>query len=458
MTTIRLNKKRQLTPVQGFAILLVTVACMVVIAKYAKACFFLSNADDANAVVRNNAMLSMQSLSKRFTKVPDGHEKTFIYDGKAISRPAVRALRSRGWRQVNDESEAHLIFYYATTPRLFPTLKRWQRFNHLPNSDYWNDKADFVRVFKAHEKETGVVPYFLPESYRLASRKERNAFKDRIIHGGGLNFPWVLKEPDVNKGKGIEMVAPNSKRLLEIANWDTKPEEEYLIQQYICNENTWKNRKYDVRMFWFVASIDPLVVLYQDGYTRIGNSEYREDNFNDTVSHLTTHTGLGEEGKATFQEFCDHITRHAASTQSHIRDPVQHVRNQFKESLAEFVDAFKDLSFSPTRDELTAENGFGFYGADFILDNDLDVWLIEPQKGCGMDEDYDFRIEMHARLFQGMVDTLEEVWQKQENGKPLLPLMNTGEWEVIYANGWKYSYEGYHRSKNKKSCIHSSVS
>jgi hypothetical protein len=115
------------------------------------------------------------------------------------------------------------------------------------------------------------------------------------------------------------------------------------------------------------------------------------------------------------------------------------------------------LSFSPTKEELTAENGFGFYGADFILDNDLDVWLIEPQKGCGMDEDYDFRIEMHDRLFRGMVDTLEEVWQKQESGKPILPLTNTGKWEVIYANGWKYTYKGYKRSKNKRTCIQPSV-
>jgi hypothetical protein len=425
-----------------------------VITKYAAACFSLSDDDDET---NRNSMLSMHHLSKRFAPVPDGHQKTFMYDGKAISRPAVRALRSRGWQLVDNEEEAHLIFYYGTTPRLFTTLKRWQRFNHLPNSDYWNDKAAFVEGFKAHEKETGVVPYFLPESYRLTSRKERNAFKERITHGGGRNYPWVLKKPDVNQGKGIEMVAPNSERLLDIANWNKK--HEYIIQQYICNENTWNHRKYDVRMFWFVASIDPLVVLYQDGYTRIGNAEYREDNFDNTVSHLTTHTGLGEEGKATFQEFSDHITRHAASVHlKSVRDPVQHVRNQFKEALADFVDAFKDLSFSPTNQELTAENGFGFYGADFILDNDLDVWLIEPQKGCGMDEDYDFRVEMHDRLFRGLVDTMQEVWQKQENGKPLLPLENTGDWDVIYANGWKYTYDGYQRSKNKKSCSNVAIS
>lgn len=59
---------------------------------------------------------------------------------------------------------------------------------------------------------------------------------------------------------------------------------------------------------------------------------------------------------------------------------------------------------------------------------------------------------MHDRMFRGMVSTLEEVWQKQEAGELLLPLENTGDWELIYANGWKYKYDGYKRSQNKAGC------
>jgi hypothetical protein len=60
--------------------------------------------------------------------------------------------------------------------------------------------------------------------------------------------------------------------------------------------------------------------------------------------------------------------------------------------LSELVAAFKELSFSPGPDENTSEHGLCFYGADFALENDLDVWLIlfESQKRCGMDEDYHF--------------------------------------------------------------------
>jgi hypothetical protein len=40
--------------------------------------------------------------------------------------------------------------------------------------------------------------------------------------------------------------------------------------------------------------------------------------------------------------------------------------------------------------------------------NDLDVWLIDPQMGCALDED----LSMHDQLFSGMVSTIEHIWRK----------------------------------------------
>lgn len=401
----------------------------------------------------------MVTEPEKFTKVPRGHEKTFWTDGAKITFPMTRALREHGWIKVNHWKDAQIVHLYSAKDHFFTDLKPWQRFCHVPRYWKWNHKDEILDGFKEYQAQTGSELYFLPESYRLTVSQDRKEFQENIKHKGGINHPWVLKKPRVNQGKGIEMIPPNSPRLLEVAEKDVAEEEEpdfgYIIQRYICNELTWNQRKYDVRMFWFVASLDPLVVLYHDGYVRIGNGEYTENNFDNTVSHLTTHTGLGEEGKASYEEFNQHILQHYKSSPQlrHIRDPVQHVKNQFKDTLAEFVDAFSEISLShPGEEDLVPENGFGFYGADFILDSDLDVWFIEPQKGCGLDEDYKMRVEMHDKLFGGMVDTLEEVWQKQEAGEPLLPLENTGGWEIIYGDGWRYRYEGYERSKDKAGC------
>jgi hypothetical protein len=67
--------------------------------------------------------------------------------------------------------------------------------------------------------------------------------------------------------------------------------------------------------------------------------------------------------------------------------------------------------------------------------------------------DYYFRLEMHASLFNGMVDVLEEVWKKQEAGKEkLLPFRMAGNYEVVHADGLGFVYDGYERNHNKASC------
>ena len=77
---------------------------------------------------------------------------------------------------------------------------------------------------------------------------------------------------------------------------------------------TYGSRIFDVRFFWTVASIDPLVVLYhtQQHCLRIGHAIYDESNFsNSTKAYLTTHTFGSVETKATWDEFREFIERHA---------------------------------------------------------------------------------------------------------------------------------------------------
>jgi len=117
----------------------------------------------------------------------------------------------------------------------------------------------------------------------------------------------------------------------------------------------------------------------------------------------------------------------------------------------------------------------------------LSTYFLFLQFGCGLDEDYYFRLEMHASMFNGMVDVLEEIWTKQQEESEsttttsttaagsssttsLLPLQNQGNWEVVYAGrgssssssssgednegetGKPFRYPGYTRSRDKAGC------
>mmetsp|Transcript_17086 Transcript_17086/g.19687 ORF Transcript_17086/g.19687 Transcript_17086/m.19687 type:complete len:541 (+) Transcript_17086:70-1692(+) len=419
------------------------------------------------------------SHSRFFTPVPESSHKTFWYDGERRTFAIARALRSRGWRKVDKTDEAHLIYSYNNWAGWAAELQPWQRFNYIPDLEKWNEKSRFAFYYKQYETKTNSPPsVYVPESYILTQNKDEiEAFRN-VLEGprNGKNYPWVHKLSAVNQGKGITILPPNSQDLLDLPDKALEelsehpdhhfnPKEQSIVQQYICNEMIWGNqRKFDVRMYWFVASLDPLIVLYHDGYTRVGNSAYSETTWKDTRSHLTSHTGLGAETKSSFalfeQELLEQYERKPLDQRPNFppntSTPIEHVRNQFKAALAEMVLIMKDESFNAPDvnkdDRLSSENGYQFYCADFIIDNDFDVWFIEPQNGCGLDEDYYFRLEMHASMFNGMFDTLEEVSTKQELGMTLLPFDKSGNWEVIYADGQMYEYDGYQRSQNKAGC------
>ena len=233
-----------------------------------------------------------------------------------------------------------------------------------------------------------------------------------------------------------------------------------VVQSYICNELTWyRHHKFDLRFYWMVASVDPLIVLYHDGYVRVGNAAYDESDWSTTRQHLTTHTFLADEEKGTMNQLKQRLKEHYSEYKrdlSHITvDPVTHVRNQFKAAIAQTAAAFKDVTFGNDKDQLmTAENAYQFNGADFVIDNNLDVWYVEAQAGPGMEEEWDFRVDMHADLLRSMIDIVEEIQLKQEAdpNANLFPLKNLGGWEVVYAGDWQYKYEGYKRPTEKAKC------
>mmetsp|Transcript_11394 Transcript_11394/g.32243 ORF Transcript_11394/g.32243 Transcript_11394/m.32243 type:complete len:400 (+) Transcript_11394:739-1938(+) len=369
-----------------------------------------------------------------------------------------------GWRRVERRADAHLLHSYTHKRYYFSEMKPWQRYSHIPHQSAFNEKDVFQYYMGKYQQDSGDRVWTLPETYRLEDEGERAAFVRRLEDGGGMDTPWVLKKPRVNQGRGITMLGPRSPELAHAVRNATeemaaapRTAPKYIVQRYVCRELTIRRRKFDFRVFWMVASLDPLVVLYHDGYVRIGNSDYDESDFSSTTAHLTTHTGLASEGKGSWADLEAVLAEYHADNRDsnpilgRVADPMVHVRNQVKQALGQLAAAFREPTFN-TASLPFAENGFGIYGADFILDQDLDAWFIEPQGGCGLDEDWQFRIDMHNSIFGSMGNVVEEVVDRQERGLTLDHLESLGAYEVVYNDGWMYKYQGYERSQNKKGC------
>jgi hypothetical protein len=274
-----------------------------------------------------------------------------------------------------------LIFYSKCTS----SLSHVYSFSLL-DFDYWEEKDYFVEHFEKYYQKHPDEPRLLPETYILDTKSRQEEFRNRLEKQGGYNEPWVLKIPNQNNGSGITMMGPNSKELHQVFDAVNRHLEKQqgkeepsrlIVQSYICNELTWyHNHKFDLRFYWAVISIDPLIVAYHDGYVRVGNANYDESDWSSTRQHLTTHTFLADEEKGTMEQLKSRIGQHYHENKAalkHIRvDPITHVRNQFKAAIAQTAAAFKDVTFGNDKNQLlTAENAYQYNGADFVIDNNL---------------------------------------------------------------------------------------
>mmetsp|Transcript_36820 Transcript_36820/g.41984 ORF Transcript_36820/g.41984 Transcript_36820/m.41984 type:complete len:519 (-) Transcript_36820:538-2094(-) len=414
-----------------------------------------------------------------YTSVPLEYRRTYYVDRETTYKAtAIRAFRNIGWRRSSNDTTAQIVWDKTVDDEYFPLLQPWQRYNHIPGVYSWDNKDNFIRGFEEYKRK--YHPHkklrMLPETYQISTKLGIQRWRERLFQHDGMNEPWVLKEIDVNNGAGIDILGPNSKELKEIEesldSQDYEKDGYFIAQEYICNELTWYGDfKFDLRYYWLVASLDPLIVLYHDGYVRVGNSQYDESDFSSTTKHLTTHTYLPDEVKAPAEDLAQLIREHYTANQRRLRstirniDPYEHVRNQIKESVAETVAAFKAETFGNSKKnknkkhKFTAENGFVIYGADFVIDNDLDVWYTESQEGPGWEEEFEFRLQLHKDLLENAFRIVEEIQNKIENNPSsnVLPLQNQASWDIIYAasspdHAWMYQYENYIPRKDKKRC------
>ena len=108
------------------------------------------------------------------------------------------------------------------------------------------------------------------------------------------------------------MFRPQSQELKHVFQTvkEEKEEQNYIIQRYACNKMTFgDNCKFDFRIFWIVALLDPLVSMHHDGYVCVGNTAYDKTNWLSTTSHMTTHTRMAGEGKGTWDDLATWFMR-----------------------------------------------------------------------------------------------------------------------------------------------------
>jgi len=187
---------------------------------------------------------------------------------------------------------------------------------------------------------------------------------------------------NTNRGNGIN-VCNELKQIKDLISAPQNPnasfKRTFLIQQYLDRPLLYKQRKFDMRCYVLLATINGVMkgYWYQEGYVRTSSKEFSLKNVSNKLIHLTNDAiqKKGEEygrfemgNKVSFADFSKYIDANFDGKYNFENDIYKNIKN-----LA--TDAIKCAytKIDPTR----REHGFEIFGLDFMIDVNFRAWLIE---------------------------------------------------------------------------------
>ena len=241
--------------------------------------------------------------------------------------------------------------------------------NSIKKSIQSNTKKNNLNIKDGAPFET-----FLPKVTDILQKLEKNLPQYKL---NGYKNIWIMKPSNLSRGRGVTCV--DSLQPIEQSLTATN-DSGLIVQKYIENPLIIKKRKFDIRQWVLVTSLNPLVIwMWKEPYLRFGAEDYIMDDLNNIYSHLTNNSIAKHseqfkneknfEGDMwTCQDFANFIGE-----------------NEWKDIHEKIKNAII-CSFYAVHHEIRQRgNSHELFGYDFMIDEDKNVYLIEVNASPALD-------------------------------------------------------------------------
>eukprot|EP00826_Nyctotherus_ovalis_P044077 TRINITY_DN4725_c0_g2_i2.p1 TRINITY_DN4725_c0_g2~~TRINITY_DN4725_c0_g2_i2.p1 ORF type:complete len:416 (+),score=112.19 TRINITY_DN4725_c0_g2_i2:79-1326(+) len=261
-------------------------------------------------------------------KFRDGHLKFSVM--AANNGYMVKSvLRQRWWWTCSTKKEDDINFYWTDVccPSFIQSLPckesasdSTMMHNHLEFYYNLSNKKELFVTMKLYYETLRENPFdTLPFTFHIKEGTEDKEFQKFVDHfneiaSGKRENIWIIKPGEnSNRGNGIQL-SKNIEEIKKIIEPSNKTGRTYIIQKYIENPLLINKRKFDIRMFGLMTSVNGWIkgYFYESGYIRTSSKEFTLKSLgnkavhltNDAVQQQTEDYGKYEPGnKLTFSEF-----------------------------------------------------------------------------------------------------------------------------------------------------------
>jgi len=261
---------------------------------------------------------------------------------------------------------------YTPNPKLYNKLEQ--------NENICNKKLLFANLRTFYSSAQKQVFDILPLTFHVTSVGDSN-FKDfeKIFSQSQGTNVWIIKPGEnTNRGQGISVSADLNEIKAVVS--EKSSTHTCIIQQYIDRPLLINKRKFDIRCFGLLTSINSNLqgYFYTEGYIRTSSKEFSIKNLENKFIHLTNdaiqkhsedYGKFEPANKMSYADLQNYINinyhKHKISFERDILAKIKDIVTETFLSVSEKIDPEKRL------------HCFELFGYDFMIDEDFKVWLIE---------------------------------------------------------------------------------
>ncbi|WIY26196.1 ATP-grasp domain-containing protein [Parasedimentitalea psychrophila] len=359
------------------------------------------------------------------------------------SRAARKAMHLEGLKETSQHRDAAILWLRKNYKRQIGKLGPHQLINHFQNESAIINKGYLTETLAQHDqqrtKNSLEMSQFYRESYRLYDPAERQMFFSQLPEIDTADNLWIYKPGNNSRGRGIKIMWQFDELRAQYAALGQQPitakRDQGIMQRYINNPLLLEGRKSELRVYWLIASLDPLLVLlYPEATVRLNSLPYKLDDFDNQLVHVTNvyqqknHPGYDPSVvlKWKFEDLGRYLSQQLGITdadflQAKLIPQIRRILHTVSLASRERL----KLRYPKQGD------CFAVFGADLMLDQDLNPWLLEVQKSPGLSFSDVVKRDVIPPMLGEAARIMLEIRNRRRNGQCLKGLQSVDKYQWV---------------------------